>query len=81
MARKRPATDPQPQPEQLVFPFQLREGDVILEEGAPAEVVGRPTNASNGKTTRAWLRRAGETVQHEAVREAWRRVRVIPRAA
>jgi hypothetical protein len=32
-------------------------------------------------TTRAWLRREGETVQHEAVWEAWRRVRVIRRAA
>jgi hypothetical protein len=79
MARKRPATDPQP--EQLVFPFQLRVGDVIEDDGAHAEVVGRPTNASNGKTTRAWLLREGETVQHEAVWEAWRRVRVVRRAA
>jgi hypothetical protein len=64
MARKRPSSEPQP--EQLVFPFQLREGDVILEDGARAEVVGRPTNATNGKTTRAWLRREGETVEREA---------------
>jgi hypothetical protein len=74
MARKRPTNGPQP--EQLVFPFQLRLGDVILEEGVRAEVVGRPTNATNGKTTRAWLCREGETVQHEAVWEAWRKVRV-----
>lgn len=72
---------PRPQAEQLVFPFQLRIGDVILDDGARAEVMGRPTNASNGKTTRAWLLREGETVQREAVWEAWRRVRVVRRAA
>jgi hypothetical protein len=58
MARKRPAKDPQPK--QLVFPFDLRVGDVIFEDGAHAEVVGRPTAASNAKTTRAWLRRDGD---------------------
>jgi hypothetical protein len=86
MVRKRPARAPKPakpNPEQLVFPFfDLRVGDVVLEEdGGRAEVVGRPTNASNGKTTRSWLRREGETVQREAVWEAWRRVRVVRRAA
>jgi hypothetical protein len=60
MARKRPPSDPQP--EQLVFPFQLRVGDVILEDGAPAEVVGTPAGMKSGKTPRAWLRRDGETV-------------------
>jgi hypothetical protein len=79
MARKRPAPDPQP--EQLVFPFQLRAGDVILEDGVRAEVVGAPTSMKGGKTTRAWLRRDGETVQHEAIWEAWRRVRVVRRVA
>jgi hypothetical protein len=45
------ASNERPQPEQLVFPFQLRVGDVILEDGVRAEVAGRPTNASNDKTT------------------------------
>jgi hypothetical protein len=79
MARKRPA--PGPQPEQLVFPFQLRVGDVILDDGAPAEVVGVPTSMKGGKTTRAWLRRDGESVEREAIWEAWRRVRVVRRSA
>ena len=78
MTHKRQPRDPQP--EQLIFPSQLQVGDVILEEGTHAEVVGRPTNASNGKTTRAWLRREGESVQHEAVWEAWRKVWMVRRA-
>jgi hypothetical protein len=43
MARKRPARDPKP--EQLVFPFQLRVGDVILKDGvrAPPEPVAAAT--------------------------------------
>ena len=69
MARKRPASPPPaPQPEQLVFPFELRVGDVIVDDGAHAEVVGRPTAASGGKVTRAMLRREGETIPHEAYR-------------
>jgi hypothetical protein len=79
MARKRPASGPQP--EQLVFPFELRVGDVILEDGVRAEVVGAPSSLKGGKTTRAWLLREGEPVPREAVWEAWRRVRVIRRAA
>jgi hypothetical protein len=59
MVRKRPARDPQP--EQLVFPFQLRVGDVILEDGVRTEVVGQPTSMVSGKMTRAWVRREGET--------------------
>jgi hypothetical protein len=79
MARKRPTSAPQP--EQLVFPFQLRVGDVILADGAPAEVVGAPTAMKSGKTTRAWLRRDGETVQREVVWDTWRKVRAVGRAA
>jgi len=78
MARKHPARAPQP--EQLVFPFQLRVGDVILEDGARAEIVSAPASMKGGKTTRAWLRRDGETVQREAVWEAWRKIRLIQRA-
>jgi hypothetical protein len=58
-----------------------RVGDVILEDGVRAEVVGAPSSLKNGKTTRAWLRREGETVQREAVWEAWRTVRVVRRVA
>ena len=75
------ASDERPPARAARVPFQLQVGDVIVENGAHAEVVGRPTNAANGKTTRAWLRREGETVQHEAVWEAWRKLRVIRRAA
>jgi hypothetical protein len=46
-----------------------------------AEVVGAPSSLKGGKTTRAWLCREGETVQQEVVWEAWRKVRVVRRAA
>jgi hypothetical protein len=68
-------------PEQLVFPFQLRVGDVILEEGVRAEVVGAPSSLKNGKPTHAQIRREGETVQREAVWEAWQKVRMVRTAA
>lgn len=71
----------QPQPGQLVFPFGRRLGVVVFEDGARAEVVGLPESMRNGKTTRAWLRRQGETVQREAVWEAWRRLRVVRKVA
>ena len=77
-SRKRSA---RPQPEQLIFPFELRLGDVVLEEGTRAEVVGPPESMKNGKTTRAWVRREGDTVQREAVWEAWRKVRVVRASA
>jgi hypothetical protein len=53
----------------------------VFEDGARAEVVGLPESMRNGKTTRAWLRRQGETVQREAVWEAWRRLRVVRKVA
>ena len=46
-----------------------------------AEVVGPPAGMRSGKTTRAWVRREGETVQREAVWESWQKVRVVRRAA
>ena len=46
-----------------------------------AEAVGQPTSMIGGKMTRAWVRREGETAQHEAVWEAWRKIRLIQRAA
>ena len=74
MPKKRP---PRPQPEQLVFPFELRVGDIILEDGRQAEVTAPPIAEKSGKTTRAWLRHEGETVQREVVWEARRKVRVV----
>jgi hypothetical protein len=68
VAKKRPTRDPQP--EQLVFPFELRIGDVILDDGMRAEVTGPPESMKNGKTTRAWVHHEGETVQRAMV---WRR--------
>jgi len=79
--RKKRSVRPQAAPEQLVFPFQLRVGDVVLEDGARAEVVGPPTVTSGGKATRAWVRREGETTRREAVWEAWRKVRVLRSSA
>jgi hypothetical protein len=59
MPTKRPSRE-RTVAEQLVFPFQLRVGDVILEEGARPEVVGRPTGMGGGKMMRALVRRQGE---------------------
>lgn len=81
MAKKRPAQEATPEPEQLVFPFQLRVGDIVDDEGTPAEVVERPTSSVGGKMTHAWLRREGATVKNEMIWEAWRKVRVVRRAA
>lgn len=79
MAKKRPARTPPP--EQLVFPFQLRVGDVIDNPGTFALVVERPTTSSGGKMTRAWVRREGPAVKSEILWENSRRVRVVKRAA
>ena len=79
MAKRRPTRDPQP--EQFVFPFELRVGDVILDEGTHSEVVTPPKAGPVGKTTRARVRREGEPVQQEIVWEAWRKVRVVRSAA
>jgi hypothetical protein len=80
MAKKRKAPVG-PEPEQLVFPFELRVGDVILDDGAHAKVVSPPKAGPAGKTTGAWIRRDEETFQRQMVWEAWRKVRVIRRAA
>ena len=64
--------------EQLVlFPFELAVGDVVLEDGARLEVVDRPTSMSGGKMTRARVRREGDNVQHDAMWEVWRKLRVV----
>jgi len=76
MPRKRPSQE-LPAGEQLVCPFQLRVGDVILENGDRFEIVGRPTGASSGKMTRALVRREGESTAYEAMWEVWRKVRVV----
>lgn len=77
--KKPPARDPEP--DQMVFPFLLRVGDIVLDGDAHAEVVSPPKAGPAGKTTRAWVRREGETVQHEVLWDAWRKVKVIRRAA
>jgi hypothetical protein len=77
--RKRPRSPAQP--EQLIFPFELRLGDVIDDEGTRAEIVAPPKAGPAGKTTNAWIRRDGETVQRHTVWDVWRKVRVIRRAA
>jgi hypothetical protein len=69
------------EPEQLVFPFELRVGDVIDDDGARAQVVSPPKTGPAGKTTGAWIRRDGETVQRAMVWDAWRKVRVVRRTA
>ena len=68
-------------PDQLVFPFELHVGDVIDDDGARAEIVAPPKAGPAGKTTGAWIRREDETVQRAMVWDAWRKVRVIRRAA
>jgi hypothetical protein len=80
---KKPPSPKRPAAEQLIFPFQLRVGDVVLGDGARAEIVGPPTTTGQGtgKTTRARVRHEGETVQREGVWEAWRKVRVVRRVA
>jgi hypothetical protein len=78
MPKKRPA---RPQAEQLAFPFELRVGDVIDDEGTRAEVVAPPKAGPAGKTTGAWVRREGETAHRAMVWEAWRKVRVVRKSA
>jgi len=75
MPKKRPAR-PQ-ETEQLVFPFELAVGDVVLEDGARLEVIGRPTSVISGKMTRAHVRRESDNVQHDAMWEVWRKLRVV----
>ena len=60
-----------------MFPFQLKVGDVVLEKGERIEVVQRPTSASGGKMTRAWVRAEGSDAQREVAWEAWRKLRVV----
>jgi len=80
MPTKRRSPKP-PAAEQLVFPLQLRVGDVLLEDGDRLEIVGRPTGGSGGKMTRALVRREGDITPHEAMWEVWRKVRVVRSSA
>ena len=82
MAKKRPRPEqPRPEPEQLVFPFQLRVGDVVLEDGERLEVVDRPTGSNQGKLTRVVVRRPPTGVRQETFWEVWRKLRVQRRSA
>ena len=78
MAKKRSVG---PQPEQLAFPFNLRVGDVVLDEGARLEVIDGPTTVSGGKLTRVVVRNAALDVRDERHWEAWRKLRVVRRSA
>jgi len=50
--KKRPASGP----EQLVFPFELRVGDLIIVGGERVEVASPPKAGPAGKTTHVWVR-------------------------
>jgi hypothetical protein len=50
MSRKQPARDPQPA--QLVFPFELRVGDVILAGPAGKPTGARPTARARRSSAR-----------------------------
>jgi hypothetical protein len=74
---RRPRRPRQPFPDQLVFPNALRVGDVILDGATRETVVTRPVGISGGLYVTAKIQREGETVAHEAVWEAWRKLRVV----
>jgi len=74
MARKRSV---RPRSEQLVFPFELPVGDIVLDEGARLEVVDQPTTTHGGKLTRVVVRDAALNVRDERYLEAWRKVRAV----
>ena len=63
--------------EQLVLPFELKVGDVVVDDGVRLEVVGRPTGLRGGKIMRAKVRDLENQVQHEALWDAWRKLRVV----
>jgi len=77
--KKRPAEAPEP--EQLVFPYQLRVGDIIDDDGKRADVVERPTTASGGgKMTRAWVRYE-DGAKSKALWDIWQTLLVVRRSA
>jgi hypothetical protein len=76
--KPRPAV---PDEAQLVFPFPLRVGDVVLDENGPLEVVGRPSSLRGGKLVRAVVRNPAADVRQEMHWEAWRKVRVVRKPA
>jgi len=67
--------------EELVFPFQLRPGDMVIEDGARLEIVGWPTSISGGRMTHARVRPEGETVERDTTWEAWRKLHVVRTSA
>jgi len=67
---------------QLVFPFDLQPGDVVVDGDIRLKILGRPMSLSNGRMTYFRVRREGDTVERDAMWETWRKVRVVhPSAA
>jgi len=67
---------------QLVFPFDLQPGDVVVDGDIRLKILGHPTSLSNGRMTYVPVRREGETVERDVLLETWRKVRVVrPSAA
>jgi len=67
---------------QLVFPFDLQPGDVVIDGDARLKILGRPMSLSNGRMTHVTVRREDDTVERDAVWQTWRKVRVVrPSAA
>jgi len=66
---------------QLVFPFDLQPGDVVIDGDLRLKVLGHPMSLSNGRMTYVTVRREGETVERDALWETWRKVRVVRSSA
>ena len=66
---------------QLVFPFDLQPGDVVVDGDIRLKILGRPMSLSNGRLTCVTVRREGDTVEQEALWQTWRKVRVVRSSA
>jgi hypothetical protein len=66
---------------QLVFPFDLEPGDVVVDGDIRLKILGHPMSLSNGRITYVTVRREGETIEGDALLETWRKVRVVRSSA
>ena len=67
---------------QLIFPFDLQPGDVVIDGDTRLKVLGRPMSMSGGRITYFRIRREGETVERNVMWQTWRKVRAVrPSAA
>jgi len=62
---------------QLVFPYDLQPGDIVVDGDIRLSIVGRPMSVSGGRMTYARVRRDDETGERDAMWETWRKVRVV----